>query len=235
MKKLTETELLNRQSINLSYCSKLEKDEAISLEDINELIPGYIHLNNREDISLEYMSRNGQERFQKSLDEIQLGGVEFLNEITDKRSQYIFATGLLSFSMSEDEQGTFSFIQRVRNTKKDPFRLYYTVSKKYKNGTSLLSYTQPINELNAGIYLKEIADRRFEFYNKNYYKFIQLTKREKEIISLIVEGSTNKQIAEKLYISYETVKTHRKNIFRKLETSNLLFLGEFYKIFLMEK
>ena len=235
MKKLTETELLQQQSINLSYCSKLEKDEKISLEDINELIPGYVHLNNRSDIHLEYMSRNGLNRFQKSLEEIQNGGVEFLNEITDKRSQYIFATGLLGFSMNEDEQGTFSFVQRVRNTKKDPFQLYFTVSKKYKNGTSLLSYTQPINELNAGIYLKEIADERFEFYNAHYHKFMQLTKREKQIIHLIIEGKTNRQIAERLYISYETVKTHRKNIFRKLETSNLLFLGEFYKIFLMEK
>jgi DNA-binding CsgD family transcriptional regulator len=213
----------------------LEADDKISLEDINELIPGYIHLNNRKDIHLEYMSKNGQERFQKSLEEIQAGGVEFLNEITDKKSQYIFATGLLSFALSEDEQGTFTFVQRVRNTHKDPFHLYFTVSKKYKNGSSLLSYTQPITELNAGIYLKEIADERFEFYNAHYYKFEQLTNREKEIISLIIEGKTNKQIADILYISYETVKTHRKNIFRKLETSNLLFLGEFYKFFLMNK
>lgn len=233
MKKLTEKEMLQQQGINLSYCSQLEKDAVISLEDINELIPGYIHLNNRKNISLEYMSKNGQERFQKSLEEIQAGGVEFLNEITDKKSQYIFATGLLNFAMDENEDGTFSFVQRVRNNSKEAFNLYYTVSKKYRNKSSLLSYTQPITELNAGIYLKEIVDERFEFYNKNYYKFMQLTRREKEIIKLIVEGQTNKQIAEKLFIAYHTVKTHRKNIFRKLETSNLLYLGEFYKVFLM--
>lgn len=42
-----------------------------------------------------------------------------------------------------------------------------------------------------------------------------LTTREKEIISLLLEGFTNKVIAEKLYISENTLKTHLKNIYRK--------------------
>lgn len=51
-------------------------------------------------------------------------------------------------------------------------------------------------------------------------KIISLTKREKEILGLIVEGSTNQQISEKLHISYFTVGQHRKNIMHKLELKN---------------
>lgn len=43
-----------------------------------------------------------------------------------------------------------------------------------------------------------------------------LSKRELEILKLIAQSLTGIQIAEKLHISYNTVETHRKNIFRKL-------------------
>lgn len=45
----------------------------------------------------------------------------------------------------------------------------------------------------------------------------QLSQREKEIVALVVKGLTNKDIAEKLYISPHTVITHRRNIARKLD------------------
>ncbi len=43
-----------------------------------------------------------------------------------------------------------------------------------------------------------------------------LSKREIEILKNIAKGKTNREIAEKLYISSHTVITHRKNITRKL-------------------
>ncbi len=44
-----------------------------------------------------------------------------------------------------------------------------------------------------------------------------LSQREKEIITLVVKGLTNKEIADRLFISVHTVMTHRRNIARKLE------------------
>ena len=54
-----------------------------------------------------------------------------------------------------------------------------------------------------------------------------LTEREIEIIKLIAEEKSNKQIAEKLFISERTVETHRKNIFRKTATNNIVGLIKF--------
>jgi DNA-binding NarL/FixJ family response regulator len=47
-----------------------------------------------------------------------------------------------------------------------------------------------------------------------------ISKRECEIITLIAEGFTNQQIAEKLFLSSHTVNTHRKNIMAKLGVKN---------------
>lgn len=48
----------------------------------------------------------------------------------------------------------------------------------------------------------------------------RLSEREIEIARLIAEGSTNKQIAKKLFIAESTVKVHVKNVLKKLELRN---------------
>ncbi len=48
-----------------------------------------------------------------------------------------------------------------------------------------------------------------------------LTDRETEIIRLIAEGFSNKEIGAKLFISHRTVDTHRTNLMKKLNVSNI--------------
>ena len=45
----------------------------------------------------------------------------------------------------------------------------------------------------------------------------QLSKREKDVVSCIVQGMSNKEVADHLFISVNTVITHRRNIARKLQ------------------
>jgi DNA-binding NarL/FixJ family response regulator len=52
----------------------------------------------------------------------------------------------------------------------------------------------------------------------------KLTKKEKEIVELVLEGLSNKQISEKLFVSENTVKNHLAKIFSKLQVSNRLEL-----------
>lgn len=54
-----------------------------------------------------------------------------------------------------------------------------------------------------------------------------LTSREKEILSNVADGLTNKEIAEKLNISEHTVKNHLKNILHKLQLQNRVQLTRY--------
>jgi DNA-binding NarL/FixJ family response regulator len=54
-----------------------------------------------------------------------------------------------------------------------------------------------------------------------------LTKREKEVIKLIIDGLTNDTIAEKLFLSPLTVSTHRKNVLSKLNLKNTAMLVKY--------
>ncbi len=49
---------------------------------------------------------------------------------------------------------------------------------------------------------------------------VRLTKRELEILSLIVEGHSSKQVADQLFVSKRTVDFHLDNIYEKLQVTN---------------
>ena len=71
-------------------------------------------------------------------------------------------------------------------------------------------------------YSDEILDLFLEISDSKYVADDpkNLTPSEIEIVKLIADGLTTKEIASKRNISHHTVNTHRKNIFRKLEVSN---------------
>lgn len=78
------------------------------------------------------------------------------------------------------------------------------------------SFLQPAlaNRLMAGM-------RRHEKNNRNLQKAEDvLTAREIEVLQLMAEGATNKDIGKRLFISEKTVKNHINNIFRKMDVAD---------------
>ena len=47
-----------------------------------------------------------------------------------------------------------------------------------------------------------------------------LTEREREVLALLAQGATNRQIADELYLSFDTIKTHVRKVFTKLGVTN---------------
>lgn len=82
---------------------------------------------------------------------------------------------------------------------------------------------------NGEEYFSEEAEREIGNYEKisKELEQITLTKREIEIIRLIDNGLINKEIAKKLFISEQTVTTHRKSILRKTGAHNVSTLLNF--------
>lgn len=75
-----------------------------------------------------------------------------------------------------------------------------------------------------------------EFYSPKVLKTLDilkikenvLTPKEEQIIALLANGKSNQEIADELFISYNTIKTHRKNINRKLQLSTVADLIKYY-------
>ncbi len=81
----------------------------------------------------------------------------------------------------------------------------------------------------GGIYFSEevIDELQRTSQRKKQKEEAHLTSREIEIIRLIEKEYNNKLIAETLFISERTVETHRKNIFRKTNTSSVIGLVKY--------
>jgi two-component system response regulator NreC len=69
-------------------------------------------------------------------------------------------------------------------------------------------------------YIKQLSRDNDSSYGK-------LTKKEREVLQLIVEGKTSKEIALLLFISIKTVDTHRHNIMQKLNIRTISGLTKF--------
>jgi len=78
-------------------------------------------------------------------------------------------------------------------------------------------------------YMDRINDLQVQVKNKNYEEEIErisnmyqfdLSKREIEVLQLISKGYNNEEIAEKLFVSKNTVKTHIQHIYTKLDVKN---------------
>ncbi|MBN2667602.1 MAG: response regulator transcription factor [Bacteroidales bacterium] len=56
------------------------------------------------------------------------------------------------------------------------------------------------------------------------FSVLELTKREKQVLKLISQEYTTNEIAEKLFLSQNTIETHRKNLFLKFQVKNVVGL-----------
>lgn len=82
--------------------------------------------------------------------------------------------------------------------------------------------------MNDKIFLSKAANQKLlEQYNtvNQALKSVPiLTRREKEVLSLLHEGLNGPQIADKLFISHFTVETHRKNLMQKMNANTTQLL-----------
>ena len=103
-------------------------------------------------------------------------------------------------------------------------RLHELISAVRPLGTSL--------QVNLNIEVKDIFTASFlinkRIKNEKEIHTHKLSVREIEILSLIMIGYTTKEIADKLFISFETVKSHRKNILEKTGAKNTASLINHY-------
>ena len=137
-----------------------------------------------------------------------LSGLEILQKIKEKGLE----TKVLILSNFFDEHDILSGYERgamgYLPKSVDDQNLILAIGKIAKG--EIYYHQSVLNVLGSSLIQRKLSSRNT----------IDLTEREMEILREVCEGATNKEIAEKLFISVRTVDAHRRNIMKKLGVKN---------------
>lgn len=207
-----------------------------NLNEIGEFIPGAVMVQDLELPQVTYMNDWGCGVLDHSMEEINALGSEYYEKFFPGQADDLLK-GMQGFFERADQTETYGFFQQVKVCSKFNYNWFYTICKlMLENGrdqkpTSLFLLSIPMSGMDPLVTkVNKLLDGN-EFVVKHYREFALLTKREKEIISLLTEGKSSPEIADLLFISKHTVSTHRKNIASKLNINSFAELLKFAMAF----
>ncbi len=125
--------------------------------------------------------------------------------------------GIMVLALSTFNQGTY--VRKMMESGANGYLLKNADRKEITDAIKMVVQGKTYLSFDAGQALK--SDTKLQ------NALPPLTKREKEVLVYIAEGLTNTQIAEKLFISVDTVDSHRKNLHNKLNVKNTAMLIRF--------
>lgn len=233
-KLLTSTE---KKEFTLQQFHSLENGLSKNLFDVNDIgniLPGSVivqDLNALEPFNVSYMNDWGCEKLHHSQEEILEMREAYFEKFFIPEQIDSFKQGISNYFEQQDISSSYNFFQQVKTGKHGDLNWYFTMCKflKTENNipTQMLLISNPVSGSDEmAKKLDNILDQNV-YVAKNYKRFSLLTKREKEIIALLAEGKSTREISDRLFISMHTVETHRKNIRKKLDLNSFAELIKF--------
>jgi len=211
---------------------KINKPDFIALIDIKAVKPVIYSKN----ISLKFEKDQNESIHdimkcvdQKQIDKILEADKLTIDFVTQNMSIIDYAMFQLRFTVSLIKGDSRSFLRNIsfikRNSDKPNEMLLLTT---ITDVTNLIALEKHVTFSIKGIH-KECEDQGLhnkvmdliQFMNGSVLSSkINLTKRERQILELISKGETSNSISDKLYISINTVNTHRQNLIKKFGVAN---------------
>jgi len=156
--------------------------------------------------------------------DISMPGKSIFDIADDIKNKSHINTRILIFSMHDSPNYVYNALNSnvagylTKNAKKNELiQAIRTVA----NGEEY--YSQSITQ----IIVKGFKNRK-QGLSENQNPIELLSKREKEVLGMLIEGYNSKQIAEKLYLSERTVSNHRANMLQKCKVNNTVELVKLY-------
>lgn len=198
------------------------KTKVAIVEDNNDIRKGLMMLiNSTEDLECNQTFSSAEEAIQilaincadvvlMDIDLPQMNGIECIKILKEKCNQSQF----MMLTVFEDDAKIFQSLQAGANgyllKKTSPSEIVDSI-KDLSNGGS---------PMNAQIARRVVASFQKTDEKKMFKNTEELTKREIELLDLLQKGYRYKGIAEKLFISVDTVRTHIRNIYVKLQVNS---------------
>jgi DNA-binding CsgD family transcriptional regulator len=125
------------------------------------------------------------------------------------------------FSTEKEAISWLSEEPKTKDNESDNLNLSITFKGIDDNRKIVFELKEDASKFDGTINLLKTIIEQNNFMRNNIKKYSSLTPREKEVLKFIIKGYTNKQISEKLYVSHNTIRTHRNRIWKKLDITQV--------------
>lgn len=199
--------------------------------------PGAVVIHNIQEHTILFMSERGLAGLDQPWEKIRnIGFDEYFRRYFNPEDAKEYFPKIQEMLISPHPHEMVSFFQQVRTAEGGEWEWYLTSMRVLMNddqGKPLLtiSFAIPIDPKN---HVTNKVNRLLEentFLRNHLEKYSCLGKREKEVLTLVASGRSNTEISQELFISELTVKTHRKNIYKKLGINTAFDLQQYARAF----
>lgn len=200
-------------------------------------MPGVVILHDVRDWSVAWMSDRGLSQLNISLDYLtSLTAEQYYGTFFNAEDSADYAPKILRLLENDIDDESCTAFQQVRFAAEADYVWHMSTSKVYMRDTEnrpllVITLAFPIDTMH---HMTAKANRLLEennFLRKNIERFSSLTPREKGVLKLLALGKSSTETADALFISQNTVDTHRKNIKQKLETSSYYELCKYARAY----
>lgn len=200
----------------------LVDDHKIIRDGLKAILMGSSNVNivgecNNGQEALQYLEENQPDVIMMDINMPVMNGIEASKIIVEKYPN----VKILALTMHQEEsyiskilgEGVHGYILK-NSGRKD---LVNAIQKVHEGGTY---FSEEVSSIMMNKYMKGTSGSTKSSPRANLITIEDLTRREIEILQLIVEEFTNVEIGERLFISPRTVDTHRRNLLQKIGVKN---------------
>lgn len=214
------------------------KDKIAALEKkcsfyktIIDQVPANIYLSEIED-GVTWCNKTNEDTLGYSLKEIrEMGGLNYLYEVVHPEDYNVPDKSINHFVNQPEKQ--YGGLFRGRNKHTGLYKWFMgwgkVIAPEVEGGKlRVLNVDVDLSpQLDTDRQIRAVLAENLKLQHRLILE--KLSKREKEVLIKISLGLSSKEIADDLFLSKHTVETHRKNLLRKLEVSNVASLVLFCK------
>lgn len=207
-----------------------------NLEVYAKTLPGVVIIHNL-DGSVVWMSERGLKQLGITQEEVSsLSSPQYYRQFFNEEDAKDYVPKILGLLQRNNDEEFCTYFQQVRYKGDADYTWHMSSTKIWMRddaGAPLYTITMAF-PVEAMHHMKAKAERLLQennFLRQNINKYASLSQRERDVLKHMAMGKSSADTATELFISFNTVETHRKNIKRKLGTNSFYELSQYARAY----
>lgn len=201
-----------------------------------ELMPAAVTIHHIQDNQVLYMNKRGLNALNTTLGELKAMGSDYHNIFFNQEDSKDYVPRLFEMIQRNADGEVITFFQQVRLFGAQEWQwCLSSVEVFMRNGQGMPILTISISVLiDREHHINTKVERLLQentFLRSHKDLFAGLTRRERQMLSMMALDKTSLEISKQLFLSEETVKTHRRNIKKKIGAQNQYDIVRFAQSF----